>query len=396
MAAEDRRVLDIGVYGARAIPSTYSGFETFLTTLLPALAARGHRVTMYCRKGEAGGDATPYQGVQRVVLPALSGKQTSTLSHGALSSVRAAAAHHDVLLVVNPANAFFCWLNRALRQPVVLNVDGQEWLRGKWGPVARTVFRSAAWLSGRSASGLVADCRAMADVFAREFDAPCTVIPYCFPALAWTPSTDALQTRGLRPGGYLITGGRLNPENNIDGIAGAYAASDLELPLVVIGAANYDSPVRRELDALAARDARIRVLGHIEDRQAFLSLLHGAAAYVHGHSVGGMNPSLVEAMRAEALVVALDTVFNREVLGDTGYFFPGGIGRVGDLAGVLRDVLALDARVLEAQRTAARERAIREYSVESVTEAYERLLVAAAGAGRRTWVRIETRWSAPR
>ena len=125
--------LNIGVFGARGIPSTYSGYETFLTTLLPELVARGHRVTMYCRRGETEGD-DHYLGVDRVILPAIPGKQFSTLSHGAVASLRSRIARHDVVLTVNVANAAFCALHRYTGRPIVLNTDGQEWLRGKWGP----------------------------------------------------------------------------------------------------------------------------------------------------------------------------------------------------------------------------------------------------------------------
>src|SRR3954451_19497438 len=96
--------LNVGVYGARGIPSTYSGYETFLTTLLPALAQRGHEVTMYCRRGQTA-QSGRYQGVRRVVLPAIPGKQFNTLSHGAFAAVAARSRRHDVVLVVNVANA---------------------------------------------------------------------------------------------------------------------------------------------------------------------------------------------------------------------------------------------------------------------------------------------------
>lgn len=387
------RPLDIGVYGARAVPSTYSGFETFLTTLLPELTARGHRVTMYCRRGEDGSDSTPYEGVERVVLPAVPGKQFSTLSHGALAAVVSRRRGHDVVLVVNPANSLFCWFNRVTGQPVVLNVDGQEWLRGKWGRVARSVFHFASRISGRSANALVADCRGMADVFAREFGAVSSVVPYCSPAFSWEPDPTVLTAHDLRHRDYLVTGGRLNPENNIDGIARAFAATDLPTTLLVLGAANYDSPVQHELDRLAAGDPRIRLLGHVGDRSAFLTILNGATAYLHGHSVGGMNPSLVEAMRAGALVVALDTVFNREVLADAGLYFPGGIGRVGALAPVLDEVVGFDAEASDTYRSRAVDRAAHEFATADVVEAYEQVAEAAARSGRRTGVQVETRWA---
>lgn len=98
--------LDIGVYGTRGVPSTYSGYETFLTTLLPELVSRGDRVTMYCRTGEELG-AGDWKGVRRRVLPAIPGKNLNTLSHGLVAGAVARVARHDVVLVVNVANAAY-------------------------------------------------------------------------------------------------------------------------------------------------------------------------------------------------------------------------------------------------------------------------------------------------
>ncbi|MBA2624259.1 MAG: DUF1972 domain-containing protein, partial [Acidimicrobiia bacterium] len=328
--------LDLGVFGARGIPSTYSGYETFLTTLLPELVRRGHRVTMYCRPGEVDGEG-PYEGVDRVVLPAVPGKSLNTLSHGLVASVRARAARHEVLLVVNVANAPFCALNTLTGQRVLLNTDGQEWLRGKWGRTAKAWFRLGARAAKHTATGLVADCAAMARVYEDEFASPSTVIPYCFPVASFEPDRSVPGQFGLEPGGYDIVAGRLNPENGTDGVAAARASSSSRLPLLVLGRANYDSPVQRRLDDLARHDERIRLVGHVADRATFLSLLALAATYVHAHSVGGMNPSLVEAMGAGALVAALDTPFNRETVGAAGAYFAPGFG---DLAAVLEDLQA--------------------------------------------------------
>jgi glycosyltransferase involved in cell wall biosynthesis len=378
--------LDIGVYGARAIPSTYSGYETFLATLLPQLAARGHRVTMYCRATE-GVETGPYLGVERVWLPAVPGKQFNTLSHGLLAAMRARAARHDVCLVVNVANAPGCALQRWTGQPVVLNTDGQEWLRGKWGRLGRAWFRSSARIAHRAATALVSDCVAMADVYEQEFGARTTVIPYCVPDRGLRRGTGVLDDFGLEHRGYYVVAGRLNPENNVDRVAESYARSDRPEPLVVLGVANYDSPVAANLRALAARDERIRLGGHLHDRDRFLELLGAAKAYVHAHSVGGMNPSLVEAMRAGAYVVALDTPFNREVVGEHGRYF---------LLDHLPERLSRDARRAPAEmqmyRDATQQRALERFAIDGVVDAYESLLVAAAGARRRDVVVLDTPW----
>ncbi|MDQ3146560.1 MAG: glycosyltransferase [Actinomycetota bacterium] len=385
------RALDLGVFGARAIPSTYSGYETFLTTLLPCLVDRGHRVTMYCRRGEVDGSGD-HRGVRRVVLPALAGKQLNTLSHGVVSSLRARAAGHDVVLVVNVANALSCALNRYTGQPVVLNTDGQEWLRGKWGWAAQLFFRLSARAAKYGATGLVADCAAMAGVYGEEFGARSTVIPYCFPASAADLDPAVPARFGVQPDDYHLVAGRLNPENNIDAVARAYARSTSPAPLLVLGAANYESPVKHRLEELARRDHRIRLVGHVSDRQAFLSLLAHAATYLHGHSVGGMNPSLVEAMGAGALVAALDTVFNRETLGEAGrYFAPD----CSDLGQVLDGLAALPPDERDRRRRRAADRVRTRFAVKEVVDAYEAVLTAAAHGPVKAGLVVPTPWAEP-
>ena len=385
--------LNIGVYGARGIPSTYSGYETFLSTLLPELVERGHRVTMYCRQGlsDSAGD---YRGVRRRTLPALQTKQLGTLSHGLVASVRARAAAHDVLLVVNVANALYCGLSRYTGQPVVLNVDGQEWLRGKWSGAAQRFFRLSAAAASRCATALIADSEAMAAVYRDEFGARSTVIPYCFPRLERTLDHTAPARQGVVPGRYFIIAGRLVPENNIDGIVEAYTSTSLEHPLLVLGEANYASPVTDRLRKAAASDRRIRLVGHVEDRAEFLTLIGSAAGYIHGHSVGGTNPSLIEAMGAGALVAAYDTPFSRETLGDAGGYFdtvdPYGVGQA------LKALLAAPPREQDALRARAVRRVSTRYDLPSVVDAHEALLrTAAAQRPRRASLRsMSTRWRA--
>lgn len=383
----DGRPLNIGVYGARGIPSTYSGYETFLTVLLPELVRRGDRVTMYCRRGDVEGSG-PWEGVERRFLPAVAGKATSTLSHGLVASVAARAARHDVVLVVNVANAVFCSLARYTRQPVVLNTDGQEWLRDKWGTTARRVFLGSARIAGRCATALVADGAAMAGIYRDEFGADSTVIPYCVTDHGWSPDPARVEARGLAPFGYLLIAGRHNPENNIDRVADAVHHSALPLPLVVLGTANYDSPVTRRVRALAEVDPRIRVLGHVGDRAEFFDLVHHAAVYLHGHSVGGTNPSLVEAMGTGARICAIDNPFSRETLGPSATYFRLDPPDVADVVAGLLDDPGSD----RAARDAAAARAAERFATDDVVDAYRAILRRAAEERRP--VSLPTRWSA--
>jgi glycosyltransferase involved in cell wall biosynthesis len=384
-----RRALDIGVYGARGIPSTYSGYETFLTVLLPKLAERGHEVTMYCRRGAVSAEKS-FEGVRKVSLPAIPSKQLNTLSHGAIASVVASAARHDVVMSVNVANAIFCLAGRMFGQPVVLNTDGQEWLRGKWGHLARTYFRGSAHLAQRCTSALVADSRGMRDIYLREFGSDSTVIPYCWTGISQSPSTGSRPPFGLRARGYVVVAGRLIPENNIDRIVEGYLANRRSAPILVLGAANYASPVQQKLEELAISDGRVLLGGHIEDRATYAEIIGNAACYLHGHSVGGINPSLLEAMGCAARIHALDTVFNREALGDTGSYF---VDFEADLGRTLAAIDDEDCETGASMRERARQRAATRFSVEAVVDAYEQLLLEVVAAGARARTVLRTQWA---
>lgn len=378
--------LDVGVFGIRGIPSTYGGYETFLTVFLPQLAARGHRVTLYCRRGHCeGGD---YEGVSRVVLPVMESKQFGTLSHGAVSAIRARLAGHDVVLTFNVANAVFGLFLRASGQRVVMNTDGQEWLRGKWGRLSRAYFRYSAKVARLSAS-LVTDSMAMRDVYKQQFGARSTVIPYCWTEIAGGDRGDILSSLGLEPERYLLVAGRLVPENNIDRVARAYVGSSLELPLLVLGTANYNSPVERSLRKLAARDPRIKLGGHLKDRVGYAALVRNSAAYVHAHSAGGINPSLLEAMGCGARILALATPFNREALGEAGSYFD---DFATELPGRLREIEASSPTETRAYRDAAEARALHLFSLTAVTDAYEALLLEVRRCRPWSQVVVPTSW----
>jgi len=381
--------LRIGVFGARGIPSTYSGYETFLTILLPELARRGHAVTMYCRRDEVP-RLPAFEGVACRHLPAVRSKQFATLSHGWLAAAASAAARHDVLLVVNVANAPACLFARVLGRRIVLNTDGLEWTRSKWGAVAHGVFWACARMARVSTSGLIADSVAMRDVYQRRFDAPSTVIPYCWPGVE-APLPATRNRFSMEPRTYLVIAGRLVPENNIDRIAESYLQTDFPHALLVLGSANYRSPVVAALDRLAAQDQRLVLGGHVDDRAEFMSLLRDSLVYLHGHSVGGINPALIEAMGCGARIVALDTPFNREALGNTGDYF----GMVQpSMASVVARVLDEADPENQSRREAAKVRARARFDLATVADAYEALLIAVARGSRWSHTTMSTAWGA--
>jgi glycosyltransferase involved in cell wall biosynthesis len=359
-----------------------------LTALLPELARRGHEVTMYCRMGdvERGGD---FEGVRRIWLPAFRTKQAATLSHGALAAITCRARRHDVVLAVNVANSPYCGIARWTGQPVALNLDGQEWLRGKWSKLGRAFFRGCARLARHAATAPISDSAAMAEIYLREFGTRSTVIPYFHEGTSGASDTSPLDRRGLAPYQYFVIAGRHVPENNIHRIVATYARLRATLPLLVLGTANYDSPVTRQIHEVAQHSPNVRLIGHLNDRQEFGTLLRYARRYLHGHSVGGINPSLVEALGVGAHVLALDTPFNREAAGGTGDYFT---DFDDSLDAALVAAFATDTADL-VLRDSAIERASTKYSLHDVADAYEDLLSNMANSGSFRTITASTHWT---
>jgi glycosyltransferase involved in cell wall biosynthesis len=310
----------IAMIGTRGVPAAYGGFETAVEEIGSRLAKAGHEVTVYCRRN---GSERPrsYAGMRLVYLPAIRSKAIETLSHTALSTLDAMfRRRYDAAFVFNAANAPFVPMLHARGIPVALHVDGLEWKRGKWGRWGRRYYRFAEQLAVRSSDALIADARGIADYYDHEFGVPTELLTYGTKVLT-SVGHDALSAIDLQPGAYHLVVARFEPENHVDVIVEGYTRSAAKLPLVVVGSAPYAAAYTDKIAAVAAKDPRIRLLGGVWDQKLLDQLYANACSYLHGHSVGGTNPSLLRSMGAGTAVLAWDVVFNREVLGSDGRFF---------------------------------------------------------------------------
>jgi glycosyltransferase involved in cell wall biosynthesis len=352
--------------GTRGVPAAYGGFETAVEEVGYRLAERGHRVTVYTRGSER--REREFRGMKVVHLPALPVKQLETLSHTGLSAVHAIArSKPDVAFVFNAANSPFLPLLRARGIPIALHMDGLEWKRSKWGRRGKAYYRWAEEFGVRWADALIADAPGIADYYRDEFDVDTELIRYGAPILTTAPE-DGVRALGLEPGGYHLVVARFEPENHVLEIVEGYHASDARMPLVVVGSAPYSADYTQRIDAAAAGDDRIRLLGGVYDQDLLDALYFHAHTYAHGHSVGGTNPSLLRAMGAGTAVIAYDVGFNRETLAEEGWFFA-------DAAEVEAHFRALagDASLTAALGPRARERAASAFRWDAVADEYEDL-----------------------
>jgi len=370
------RPLRIAMVGTRGVPARYGGFETAIEEVGWRLAAQGHEIVVYRRRGRDEGPALDwYRGMRLVTLPAAPVKQLETLSHSFGSIAHLIARDRpDVAVVFNAANGVLLPLLRAAGIPTVVNTDGLEWQRGKWGRLGKAYFRTAERFTARWADALIADAQAIRTYWRRTHAVDAEFIPYGAP-IHRTLGSDKLAELGLTPGGYHLVVARLEPENNVGLIVDGYRKSRCTRPLVVVGSTPYPNEVQAHREQAAALDPRIVAPGAVWDQDLLDQLYAHSATYLHGHSVGGTNPSLLRAMGAGAKIAAYDCVFNREVLAGTGTYFPD----PDTLAGLLQasEQLTPSQRLAAGERT--RQRAAAAYDWDLVAFQYLSLCVRTAG-----------------
>ena len=367
----------IAIIGTRGIPAAYGGFETLAWELSSRLADRGHEVTVYCRKGRTDESQAIPVGVRRRFVPLIAGKYLETVTHTAFSVLDTIARPYDAVWVGNAANAVFCAVPRLRGAVVVLNVDGIERQRKKWGLPGRLWYAIGERFALHYPNAIVSDANVIRDYYRERYGKASPVITYGAPILERNPPPD-LEQYGLadvRPNGYVLYVSRLEPENQADLVIRAYRNVPGDVPLVIVGDAPYASSFKAELVALAARDPRVRLPGAIYG-QGYRDLQRGALAYVQATSVGGTHPALVEAMGAGNLVLAFGTPENAEVTAGTGLLF----ADEHELGEHLSEVLTDPHRAAWGDlRNRARQRAREVYSWDAVTDRYEELFRALRG-----------------
>ncbi len=309
--------MKIAIIGTRGVPANYGGFETFAEELGSRLAARGHEVTVYGRRGFIDPQLGEYRGMRLVVLPSLRSKHLETVSNTLLAAFHAARRGFDVVLMCNAANAPFVRILQMAGVPVALNVDGLERKRRKWGIAGRTYYRLGECLAARLPNALITDAEVIRRYYRRAYRAPSEMIVYGGD-LVPPNGAETLAELGLETGEYLLYVSRFEPENNPDRVVEAYRRVGGTRRLVMVGGAPYARGLTRRVAELA--DERVLLPGPIYG-EGYRELLFNCRLYIHATEVGGTHPALVEAMGAGRPVLYYDTPENREVTGDAGLRF---------------------------------------------------------------------------
>ena len=358
----------MAIMGTRGVPASYGGFETAVEEIGKRLAARGYDVTVYCRN--PGQTLTEYEGMRLVNLPAIRHRMAETLSHTSLSAARAIIKDKpDVALVLNAGNAPLIAPLQAAGIPVAIHLDGLESKREKWRGAGARYYRWAEKVAVKNGDEVIADAQTIADHVLARYGRTCTVIPYGAEVIH--PGSSRLAELDVIRRDYHLVVARLEPENHVLEAVHGYTISEETRPLLVVGSAPYSQWYIDRVREVAADHPSVRLLGAIYDRGLLDQLYANARTYIHGHSVGGTNPSLLRAMGAGAPVLAYDCEFNREVTADQAFFWRD----AESLAAILDEIAEGEADPeLGAFSEAGRARVTQHYQWDAVTDDYQALL----------------------
>lgn len=360
----------LSILGIRGIPACHGGFETFAERLAIYLVHRGWEVTVFCQGGSSDTvHRDTWCGVQRVTLPTKKEGAVGTVLFDWKSINFAARENSSLVLTLGYNTASFCLPYRIKGIPNLINMDGIEWKRNKWR------LHEKIWLWANERIGcwignhLIADHPRIADhLSTRVHRDKITTIPYGADEVSAADSA-LLKEIQVEPRRFLTVIARPERENSILEIVRAFSSKKRGVKLVVLGNYTPDNPFHKEV--LDAAGSEVLFPGAIYNRATVEALRLFGIAYIHGHTVGGTNPSLVEAMGAGSAVLAHDNEFNRWVAGDGARYF----SSEEDCGAQLDLLLQSDVR-LEEMRVRNIQRFRQHFTWEKVLMEYEKLLLS--------------------
>jgi glycosyltransferase involved in cell wall biosynthesis len=323
---------EVFIVGVRGLPNRYGGFERLVECLAPFLVARNHTVTVYCQdyaEHSAGSCKASWRGVLReYVRPRLSGP-LGTLEYDLRCCTR--VPRNGVCLVFGYGTGIFNAILSRRDIAFAINMDGMEWQRAKWGRIARAWLRLNERIAAKLATILIADHPVISDYLHETYGREAEMIAYG----AGTPNIQGEQIRTmahplfeLQPRTFDVVIARPEPENQIHVFLEAAEKCINPVKMVVVGDYSQNKYGRQ----LQRRFPDTLFAGPIYEDELLDYLRSQCRYYYHGHSAGGTNPSLLEAMSAGALVVAHDNVFNRWVTGSQCLYFRS----VNDLTAIMK------------------------------------------------------------
>lgn len=358
--------LKIAIIGTRGIPNHYGGFEQATEYISVGLMEKGHEVTVYNSHNH------PYQknnwnGVRIVHCydPEYILKTAGQFLYDFNCIRDAQKRNFDVLLFMGYTSSSIWGKLYPKNSVIISNMDGLEWKRAKYSKSVQYFLKYAERLAVKYSHFHIADSEVIQQYLNTTYSIQCQYIPYGA-NLSWNTNEAALNNYQLSKWNYFLLMARMEPENNIETVLEGFHKSYSNKKFVVIG--NMKERYGQYIAHRYINDSRIHFLGGTFDQTLIHTLRANAHLYFHGHSVGGTNPSLLEAMASEALIAAHKNDFNQSVLHEDAFYFS-------DLYDTQNLIQSVERRGKEEKMIANNFKKIKEqFSWNKVIDAYEQFI----------------------
>ncbi len=357
--------MKIAIIGTRGYPYVYSGYETFVKELSERLVQKGVDITVYCHKNLFNNFPPKVNQINLVYIPTIERKLFSQFIHSFQSIIHACLKDFDIIFVVNPANGPFGLLTKLFKKKTAINVDGIEWLRPKWKGFGSKYFYFASKIATKLYDEVITDSIEMNKIYNNEFAKTSTVIAYGA-NIRYSKNSYLIKQWGLDKGNYYLIVGRLIPDNNSEFIIKEFINSRSCKNLVIVGDVPYNDKYAKSVKS--NNDPRLIFTGYVYDQNILAELYHNCFAYIHGHEYGGTNPTMLKALAYGAGIIALDTVFTREMLNDSAYglFFQ----KENECLKTLIQRVETNSGTLRNLREKSRNRIVENYTWGKITDQY--------------------------
>jgi len=356
-------MIKVGIIGTNGVPARYGGYETLVENLLEFKKSKNIQYYIYC-SGHRGGREVAYKGARLIFIPLKANGMQAVLYD--LVSYLHALKHTDVILSLGTLAHLLSPVTRLLtKKKVVTNLDGLDHKREKWNILAKGIISSARYFAIRYSDVIISDNEGVKKLLYLEKKKRSELIEYGGDHNVYQQTEEAYAAYGLQKFGYFFKVCRIEPENNIAWVLEAFSKVPSE-KLVIVG--NWESSrFGREMRAQYGGLDNICLLDPVYDAVKLNGLRAFCKAYIHGHSMGGTNPSLVEAMHLTLPVICFDNAFNRFTTENGAIFFK----NLEELVSIIRTI---DQYSLKTIAEKMKEIAERRYRWDLIVTRYESLL----------------------
>lgn len=312
--------MKIAILGTRGVPNHHGGFEQFASYFSTFLVKKNIDVYVYCSSNHPfkGSD---FKGVKRIVCadPENVIGTVGQFVYDLNCILDARKRHFDIILQLGYTSSSIWHFLMPKKSIIITNMDGLEWKRSKYNKITQKFLRYAEGLAVKNSDFLVSDSLGIQDYISSKYNKKSAFIAYGAD-LFENPEEHMLSAFNLISYQYDMLIARMEPENNVEMIIKGYLDSQSKRKLVIVG--NYEATTfGKSLYNKYGANNMILFIGSIYDIHLLNNMRYFSNLYFHGHSVGGTNPSLLEAMASNGLIVAHNNIFNRSILGDDAYYF---------------------------------------------------------------------------